>query len=152
MALSSLLLNRRGGDITATDYHPEAGVFLKKNTELNEDIDIPFFLADWEDTDNRYEPFDLITGSDVLYEAAQLAPLARFIDDHSKPICEVILVDPGRKKQGPFKREMAQLGFDNRKETPADISFLSKLFTGSILRFNRDWSTEAQAVRANNTL
>ena len=28
MALSSLLLNRRGGDITATDYHPQAGVFL----------------------------------------------------------------------------------------------------------------------------
>ena len=30
MALSSLLLNRRGGDITATDYHPEAEAFLKK--------------------------------------------------------------------------------------------------------------------------
>lgn len=148
MALSSLLLNRRGGDVTATDYHPEAGVFLKKNTELNEDSDIPFFLADWKSSENCHEPFDLIIGSDVLYESYQLAPLARFIESHSKPICEVILVDPGRKQQGVFQREMSQLGFDHRKEAPADIRFLHKLFTGSILRFNREWPSEARAAAA----
>ena len=54
MALSSLLINRRGGNITATDYHPQAGIFLKKNTELNEDADIPFFLPDCEYRDNTH--------------------------------------------------------------------------------------------------
>ncbi len=152
MALSSLLLNRRGGDITATDYHPEAEAFLKNNTDLNEDADIPFFLANWQDTDTRCEPFDLIIGSDVLYEADQLAPLARFIDGHSKPISEVILVDPGRKHQSPFQRQMSNFGFSNSNEAPADIRSLNTLFTGSILRFNRDWPTEPPAVAASGTV
>ena len=138
MALSSLLINRRGGDITATDYHPEAGVFLGNNTQLNEDDDIPFFLANWVDGNTDLGRYDLIIGSDILYERCQLAPLAQFIDDHSQPSCEVVLVDPGRKQQGAFRREMSHLGFSHGKEAPADSSFLTQLLTGSVLRFNRD--------------
>lgn len=138
MALSSLLLNRRGGDITATDYHPEAGVFLLANTRLNEDSDIPFFRADWNDTFGDHEHFDLIIGSDVLYERSHLEPLARFIQNFAKPLCEIILVDPGRKQQGAFKREMAELGFSSRREEPQDTSYLTSLFTGSVLTFNRE--------------
>lgn len=33
-ALSSLLLNKRNVDITATDYHPETESFLNRNTSL----------------------------------------------------------------------------------------------------------------------
>ena len=55
MALSSLLINRRGGDITATDYHPEAGAFLQANTLLNEDAEIPYFRANWHE-DRRWTP------------------------------------------------------------------------------------------------
>nr|WP_289054945.1 hypothetical protein [uncultured Psychrobacter sp.] len=35
MALSSLLLNHRRADITATDYHPTVEYFLDRNTTLN---------------------------------------------------------------------------------------------------------------------
>lgn len=68
MALSSLLVNRRGGDITATDYHPQANPFLLKNTRLNEDSEIPFFRADWDNPESTNGRFDLIIGSDILYE------------------------------------------------------------------------------------
>ena len=137
MALSSLLLNRRGGNITATDYHPQAGVFLLANTRLNEDGDIPFFRADWGDTEATNGRFDLIIGSDVLYERSMLPLLARFIQDHALDRCEVVLVDPGRNQQGPFTREMAQYGFTLSKEKPADSPYLTKAFTGSVLRYCR---------------
>jgi ETFB lysine methyltransferase len=42
IALSSLMLNHRLADITATDYHPEVGPFLLKNILLNEGKPIPF--------------------------------------------------------------------------------------------------------------
>ena len=138
IALSSLLLNRRGGDITATDYHPEAGGFLLANTRLNDDQDIPFFRADWNETAINDGGFDLIIGSDVLYERSQLAPLARFIEDHASPACEVVLTDPGRKQQGMFRREMSRYGFNCSREQPAETaSYLSSLYSGVILRFQR---------------
>ena len=139
IALSSLLLNRRGGDITATDYHPEAGGFLLANTRLNNDREIPFFRANWNDKAITDGSFDLIIGSDVLYERDQLAPLARFIEDHARPTCEVVLTDPGRKQQGLFRREMSHYGFECSKEQPADTaSYLTSLYSGAILRYRRD--------------
>jgi len=137
MALSSLLLNRRGGDITATDYHPEAGSFLNANTLLNEDRQIPFFRADWDAPEITHGKFDLIIGSDVLYERHKLAALARFVQGHAKPNCEVVVVDPGRKQQGPFNQHMSDYGFQHRKDTPENSAYLDKPFTGSILRYCR---------------
>jgi SAM-dependent methyltransferase len=137
MALSSLLINRRGGDITATDYHPEAAAFLRANTLLNEDAEIPFFRADWGEKDISHGRFDLIIGSDVLYEPGQPAPLARFIQDHARSTCEVVLVDPGRKQQGGFCREMSHFGFNHTREQPEHSPYLLKIFAGSILKFHR---------------
>lgn len=137
MALSSLLLNRRGGDITATDYHPEAGAFLRANVLLNEDPEIPYFRADWDEPETIHGRFDLIIGSDVLYERSKLAPLARFIDDHALPRCKVVVVDPGRKQQGQFSQRMSHYGFSHRQEEPENSSYLEKPFTGSILTYQR---------------
>lgn len=137
MALSSLLLNRRGGDITATDYHPEAEAYLQINTGLNKDGDIPYFRADWDDSEISHGPFDLIIGSDVLYERYKLPLLARFIQNHARPNCEVVMVDPGRKQQGPFSRQMSQYGFSHEREKAEDSPYLTKPFTGSVLRYRR---------------
>lgn len=138
IALSSHLINRRGGDITATDYHPETGGFLMANTRLNNDSEIPFFRANWNDTAITHGSFDLIIGSDVLYERNQLAPLARFIEDHANPACEVVLIDPGRNQQGTFRREMARYGFECTRGKPLDTSsYLQSPFTGAVLSYNR---------------
>lgn len=137
IALSSLLLNRRGGDITATDYHPEAESYLQKNTRLNQDPDIPFFRADWDDAESRNGGFDLIVGSDVLYEQTKLSPLAGFIEGHARPTCEVVIVDPGRKLQGQFSRLMAQRGYSREEQKPEDVSGLKKTFSGSILTYRK---------------
>ena len=53
MALSSLLLNKQNADITATDYHPEVELFLKRNAILNEGNVIPFERTSWTDEEDK---------------------------------------------------------------------------------------------------
>lgn len=137
LALSSLLVNRRGGNITATDYHPEAGRFLRVNTRLNKDGEIPFFRSDWAEAGSSHGQFDLIIGSDVLYERDNLHHLARFIEGHADRQCQVLIVDPGRKQQGHFAARMADLGFSHHREAAPDTAYLSKPFSGAILSYRR---------------
>lgn len=47
LGLASLVLNERDANITATDYHPEVGRFLKYNSLLNSEHKIEYFQADW---------------------------------------------------------------------------------------------------------
>ncbi|MFT6029746.1 MAG: putative nicotinamide N-methyase, partial [Oleiphilaceae bacterium] len=95
MALASLLLNSRHANITATDYHPEAGNFLAENVRLNQGQSIPFLRTGWQNKEDGLGKFDLLIGADILYERGHIELLSEFIERHSNPSCEVILVDPG---------------------------------------------------------
>ena len=68
VGLASLILNHRKAEITATDYHPEAEQLLLSNTGLNDDADIPFQRVGWDDSASELGQYDLIIGSDLLYE------------------------------------------------------------------------------------
>ena len=137
MALSSLLLNKQNADITATDYHPEAQKFLQRNTLLNEDKTIAFERADWNDKSDTLGHFDLIIGSDLLYEDNHIELLARFIEGHSKPKCEVIIVDPGRGRKNKLSYRMHEFGFTSSHQKPQHTDYLTQEFKGHILRFVR---------------
>ena len=67
IALTSLVLNHRHADITATDHHPEVESFLKQNVKLNNGQKIPFTRTDWTNKNSDLGEFDLIIGSDLLY-------------------------------------------------------------------------------------
>ncbi|WP_067101113.1 class I SAM-dependent methyltransferase [Marinomonas atlantica] len=137
MALSSLLLNKRDVNITATDYHPESGHFLDRNTELNGDKTIPYQQADWAEKDDTLGLFDLIIGSDVLYEDSHIELLANFIQEHASPDCKVILVDPGRGRKNKMTQKMASFGFDCVQTKPIHTDYLPNQFKGHILSFSR---------------
>jgi predicted nicotinamide N-methyase len=137
MALSSLLLNKQQADITATDYHPETGIFLARNALLNEDQPIAYKQVDWADTDDDLGLFDLIIGSDLLYEEQHIALLAKFIEAHSNPACEVIIVDPGRGRKNKLSARMIEFGFSSRQEKPSHTDYLNEEFKGHILTFAR---------------
>jgi predicted nicotinamide N-methyase len=55
--------------------------------------------------------YDLVIGSDLLYERDQPGGLAAFIGRHSAWPAEVWIVDPDRGNRPPFHRRMAALGF-----------------------------------------
>lgn len=137
MALSSLLLNKKMADITATDYHPEAQAFLERNTLLNHDRNIAFEKADWADKSDTLGLFDLIIGSDLLYEDEHIELLAEFIHNHANPRCEVILVDPGRGRKNKLSNLMMAFGFSSSHLKPSHTEYLSQAFKGHILKFVR---------------
>ncbi len=136
-ALSSLLLNKQSVDITATDYHPEAEFFLKRNTQLNGDTAIPFERTNWADNDDSLGRFDLIIGSDLLYEDEHIDLLTKFIKEHSNPKCEIIIVDPGRGRKNKLAKKLLELGYIPTFSKPEDTSYLDNEFKGDILSFVR---------------
>jgi predicted nicotinamide N-methyase len=137
MALSSLLLNKQHADITATDYHPEAGIFLARNALLNEDEPISYKQVAWGDTEDDLGLFDLIIGSDLLYEEQHIALLANFIEDHSNQACEVVIVDPGRGRKNKLSARMIEFGYSSTEEKPSHTDYLSEEFKGRILKYFR---------------
>jgi predicted nicotinamide N-methyase len=138
IGLPSMVLNHRHADITATDYHPEAEAFLNYNTALNDEQDIPFFLCDWHNEESPMGLFDLLIGSDVLYEQDHIELLSGFIDRHTNANCEVIVVDPGRRQYARFSKKMESLGFSLCQSKPLATHYLDDPFKGRILHFSRN--------------
>jgi predicted nicotinamide N-methyase len=111
--------------------------FLQRNTLLNEDKDISFEQVDWADKSDNLGLFDLIIGSDLLYEDTHTQLLANFIEAHSKPTCEVLIVDPGRGRKNKLSSRMKGFGFTSTHLNPVHTDFLNQEFKGSILKFER---------------
>ena len=137
IGLTSLMLQHRNADITATDRHPEVAGFLEFNTRLNELKSIPYQQCDWNHQPDLLGEFDLIVGSDLVYEREHPELLSGFIDRHARRRCEVITVDPGRREQSSFNRCMTDLGFRHWQELPKDTSYLAEPFRGKIQHFER---------------
>jgi predicted nicotinamide N-methyase len=127
LALTSLVAHRRGANVTASDCHPLTHAFLDHNTALNGLSSIPYGHGLWgiaslrddglPNTAQNLESdvegvFDLIVGSDILYERDEAGTLATFIDVHAAPACEVWVVDPNRGNRKSFQKHMTQLGFE----------------------------------------
>lgn len=137
IGLSSIVLNAQSADITATDYHPEVQVFLDRNAELNGNNLIDFERTDWADLNDNLGLFDMIIGSDLLYEDNHINLLASFINAHANPQCEVILVDPGRGRKNKLSTKMIEFGFNYSNEKPTHTDYIDGAFKGHILKFIR---------------
>ncbi len=137
LGLASLVLNERSADISATDYHPEVESFLKINASLNSGDEIPYEQSDWNDLDTSLGEFDLIIGSDLLYEVEHIELLSQFIEVHAKPECEVIVVDPGRGNHAKFSKAMVKLGFSHSQRKLDDEEQSHTSFKGRVLNYSR---------------
>ncbi|MCC7634624.1 class I SAM-dependent methyltransferase [Stenotrophomonas rhizophila] len=111
LGLSSLVLARRGADVVASDHHPLAESFLAYNAGLNDLPAIHYRDLPWELPDASLGRFDLIIGSDVLYERGHALQIATMMERHARPSAELLLTDPGRGNVGAFSRAMAAQGY-----------------------------------------
>jgi len=134
LALSSLVGHRRGADVTASDCHPLAGAFLAENVRLNGLLPLKYRHGQWGGLPSNVEfdgpappttaardmaiagQFELIIGSDILYERDEAGSLAAFIESHAAPQAEIWVVDPNRGNRAHFHRNMAALGFSMHEE------------------------------------
>ena len=80
IGLASLVLQRRGADVVASDMHPLAEVFLAYNAALNELPALHYRHLQWDAPLPELGRFDLIIASDVLYETAHAPLLGGVID------------------------------------------------------------------------
>ncbi len=141
LGLASLVLHRRGGDITVSDWHPLTSEFLRENLLANGMSPIPCHAGNWSHDDadgaSGLGRFDLVIGSDVLYERQQPEQLARFIDQHTSPSANVLIVDPDRGNRSAFGHAMAVYGFDLTM-TPANRHLESgEAYKGRFLQLKR---------------
>jgi predicted nicotinamide N-methyase len=157
IALASLVLNSRSADITATDCHPEAGGFLSYNTTLNQGRAIPYVRAGWADAEvSDLGEFDLIIGSDLLYEPEHVPLLATFIQRHTSCCAEAIIIDGGRGLGAKFSKQMKKLGFCLSPQEPVKTVYMEKPYKGRILAFScggkgkKPW--QAQGISDTNGL
>lgn len=126
IGLASLVLNQRSADITATDYHPDVESFLIENTKLNHSNIIPFIRTSWTDEITNLGKFDIIIGSDLLYERSHADELSNFINQHANSHCTVIIVDPSRPYRTRFSKNMIELGFLHSKHKFEDAENLTQ--------------------------
>ena len=149
LALASLVGHRRGADITASDCHPLVEGFLGENLRLNAMAPMKYRHGPWSVDAPRPSGrpatggvrmvrgrFDLIIGSDLLYERDDSAALAGFIGRHAASGAEVWIVDPDRGNRPAFNRSMATLGFrlhEERLDRPATIGVAA--YKGRLLTY-----------------
>lgn len=121
LALASLVVHRRGGDITASDCHPLCALFLQENLRLNALPAMRYESANWSGLNSLLGRFDLIIGSDVLYDRGQPDVLSQFIDVHAQPQAEIVIVDPNRGNQASFSQKMGLLGYAHSRARVAEL-------------------------------
>lgn len=116
IGLASLVLQRRGADVLATDAHPLAEVFLAYNAALNGLPALHYRQLRWDQPLPALGRFDVVIASDVLYERDHAERIAELIERHAAPQSEVLITDPGRGNSARFGRLLAAQGFEVNAE------------------------------------
>ena len=138
IGLASLVLQRRGADVVATDVHPLAEVFLAYNAALNELPAVHYRHVRWDEPLPALGQFDAIVASDVLYERGHAELIAGVVERHAAPRAEVLVTDPGRGNSARFSRLLAEQGFSMESETCPMNDGEPPPHRGRLLHFRRE--------------
>lgn len=147
LGLPSLVLQYRGADITASDHHPLTQTFLDYNATLNQLPMIPYLDLPWGTGGVGVEGFDLIVGSDVLYEPNHAELLVGLISRVAKPTSKVLITCPGRGHRNKFSRSMEALGFTLTETRLAFTAGEKPPFKGRLLCYQRDGLLLKSAIK-----
>jgi predicted nicotinamide N-methyase len=117
LALPALVAAKCGARVTATDLHPDVPQFLARNLAHNglAPAALEYLELDWR-TGTLARSFELVVGSDILYEAGHPAPVARALARHVAPGGRILLADPARAYLQACLDELRGLGFEAREE------------------------------------
>lgn len=111
LGLPAIVAARVGATVVATDFHPDTGQWLLHNAHLNQVV-LAYLAADWGALTQMARPpiveapFDLLIGSDLLYEKRHIPALVCAINNLCAIDGEVIIADPGRDNLALFVSSM----------------------------------------------
>lgn len=128
LALPSFVITRKDGDIIATDFHADVPLFLDLNQKKNKTF-FPYRVMNWRNEIERTKTdlglFDLVIGSDILYESQHPQQVAQALIAFLNPGGKIILADPGRAYIQKFITSMNELGYKeimSTEKVPAEIT------------------------------
>lgn len=130
LGLPGIAAARMGGDVTMTDYLPEALDFLAANWAQNVATPLRAFPLDWRQPEARFKA-QLLLASDVAYESRSFDALTTALAQLADPGTRIILTEPNRPIAQGFIRSLLQ---DPRYQTT--ISQRSIDWKGTLRRVN----------------
>lgn len=99
-----------GFRVCATDYYEDALRFTEVNVAEHAGQAPETRLVDWRELPTDLGRFDLVVGSDVLYERAYGGLVARAVDITLTRRGEAVIADPGRIAAEEFMRDASKRG------------------------------------------
>ena len=107
LGFPSMVASHLGGDVLATDFHPLVKEYLARNCEHSQ-VECNYQRLNWREDGLRR--FDVVMGSDVLYESQHPLDVAKALLKFVKPGGKILLSDPGRNYLPKFLVAMKETG------------------------------------------
>lgn len=95
LGLPSLISSHLGGDVLATDYHPDVEEYYLRNCR-HSSVKSSYMRLNWREGTEDIGKFDTVIGSDVLYESKHSREVALGLIRFLKPGGRILLSDPLR--------------------------------------------------------
>lgn len=110
LGLPSLVASYLGGEVLATDFHPDVEEYFQRNCRHSSLVS-RYQRLNWREDCEDLGQFDVVMGSDVLYESKHPREVARGLIKFVKPGGIILLADPGRNYLQYFIDGMRQEGY-----------------------------------------
>ncbi len=105
LGLPSLVASHLGGSVLATDFHPDVEEYFLRNCR-HSSVECKYQRLNWREDLEEVQKFDVVIGSDVLYESRHPKEVAlglmKFVNEKGT----IILSDPGRNYLQQFVTAM----------------------------------------------
>lgn len=116
LGFPSMVASHLGAEVLATDFHPDVEEYFQRNCR-HSSLNIAYERLNWREDSADLGKFDVVMGSDILYESKHPQEVARGLIKFLRPGGVVILTDPGRNYLQYFVDAMKQEGFQEEMTT-----------------------------------
>jgi predicted nicotinamide N-methyase len=110
LGLPSLVATHLGAKVLASDFHPDVEEYFRRNCR-HSSLECDYQRLNWREDKTDIGLFDVVMGSDVLYESKHASEVAQGLIRFLAPGGKILLSDPGRAYLGPFVQAMQEAGF-----------------------------------------
>lgn len=101
-----------------TDYHPDVESYLHRNLRHSDQVgELEYQRFNWRGPESELGKFDVVMGSDILYEAKHASEVAQGLARFLAPGGVILLADQGRNYLGKFLAAMELAGFRVSEDT-----------------------------------
>lgn len=110
LGLPSMVATHLGAKVLATDFHPDVEEYFLRNCR-HSSLYCDYRRLNWRESTDDIGKFDVVLGSDVLYESKHPKEVALGLLRFLKPGGTILLSDPGRAYLQSFLKAMNAEGY-----------------------------------------